>query len=225
MTKKVHASQRESLLEIYRRLIACYGPQHWWPGESPFEVMVGAILTQQASWTGVEKAIANLKAAGALSPGALRRLPELELANLIRPAIYHNAKAKKLKAFVNWLGASYGDDLGRFFGNDIQTIRRELLAVFGIGEETADSIILYAAEKPIFVIDAYTRRIMARLGLVAEGISYRACQLFFMSKLPEDTPMFNEYHALLVRLGKSVCRPRPLHSGCCLKDICPSASI
>jgi len=217
------SNQREALFEIYRRLMACYGPQHWWPGESPFEVMVGAILTQQASWTGVEKAIANLKAANALSPEGLRRLPESELARLIRPAIYHNAKAKKLKALVNWLGESYGADLTRLFKQDTQTLRRELLSVYGIGEETADSIILYAAEKPIFVIDAYTRRIIARLELVPDNISYHACQSFFVSNLPQDTRMFNEYHALLVQLGKSVCRPRPLHHECCLKDICPTA--
>lgn len=217
-------NHREALLEIYRRLMARYGPRHWWPGESPFEVMVGAILTQQAAWTNVERAIANLKTAKALSPQALRRLPETELAKLIRPAIYHNAKAKKLKALAKWLGESYGDDLPRLFKLELQSLRRELLAVYGIGEETADSIILYAAEKPIFVIDAYTRRIMARLGLVPEGISYRACQSLFMANLPADTQMFNEYHALLVQLGKSVCRPRPLCAGCCLAEICPSAS-
>lgn len=210
-------------MEIFRRLMACYGTQHWWPGESPFEVMVGAILTQQARWTNVERAIANLKAAKALSPQALRRLPEPDLAKLIRPAIYHNAKAKKLKALVGWLGESYGDDLLRLFRLESQDLRRELLAVYGIGEETADSIILYAAEKPVFVIDAYTHRIMARLGLVPEGISYRVCQSFFMSNLPADTQMFNEFHALLVQLGKSVCRPRPLHRECCLAEICPAA--
>ena len=223
MTGKTSSKLKKALLEIYRRLLTCYGPQHWWPGESPFEVMIGAILTQQAAWTNVERAIANLKAAGFLSPGELRRIPEPGLAKLVRPAIYHNAKAKKLKALVGWLGESYGDVLPRLFRQDIQALRRELLAVYGIGEETADSIILYAAGKPIFVVDAYTRRIMARLGLVPEGISYHACQSLFMSNLPADTPMFNEYHALLVQLGKSVCRPKPLHSECCLKEICPAA--
>jgi len=204
--------------------MACYGPQHWWPGESPFEVMVGAILTQQAAWINVEQAIANLKATDVLSPKGLRQIPEPELARLISPAIYHNTKAKKLKALVNWLRESYGDDLDRLFSREIKDLRSELLSVYGIGEETADSIILYAAKKPICVVDAYTRRIMARLGMVSGDISYHACQSLFMNNLPADTQIFNEYHALLVQLGKAVCRPHPLHHKCCLADICPTAS-
>lgn len=223
-TGQAFANSGEALLEIYRRLMARYGSQQWWPGETPFEVMVGAVLTQQAAWVNVELAIANLKAAGALSPEALRRLPAPELSSLVRPAIYHNAKTKKLKALVNWLGDFYSNDLDRLFSQQTQTLRRELLGVYGIGEETADSIILYAAGKPVFVVDAYTRRIMVRLGLVPEGISYRACQSLFMANLSADTQMFNEYHALLVQLGKTVCRPQPLHGECCLAEICLSAS-
>ncbi|MFH0942468.1 MAG: endonuclease [Chloroflexota bacterium] len=220
MTGQAPANHRAALLEIYGRLMARYGPQHWWPAEEPFEVMVGAILTQQAAWTNVARAISNLKAAGALSPRALRRLPELELAGLIRPAVYHNAKAKKLKALAQWLGDSYRDNLARLFKHEPQVLRRELLSVYGIGEETADSIILYAAGKPVFVVDAYTRRIMGRLGLAPSDSSYRTCQTLFMNNLPAETQMFNEYHALLVQLGKAVCRPHPLCGECCLVDVC-----
>jgi endonuclease-3 related protein len=148
----------------------------------------------------------------------------VELAQLIRPAVYHNAKAKKLKALARWLGDSYQDDLSRLFGQEFKTLREQLLFVYGIGEETADSIILYAAGKPVFVIDAYTRRIMSRLGFIPAESSYRACQSLFMANLPADTTMFNEFHALLVQLGKTVCRPRPLCAECCLSDLCLSAS-
>ncbi len=211
---------REALLEIYAQLEARYGPQHWWPADGPFEVMVGAVLTQQAAWTNAERAIANLKAAGALSPRALRRLPAAELAQLIRPSLYHNAKAGKLKALASWLGDRYQDDLAGLFRQDVSTLRRQLLSVYGIGEETADSIILYAAGKPVFVIDAYTRRILSRLGLEPAENTYRAYQSLFMSHLPEEAGLFNEYHALLVRLGKEVCHSRPLCGECCLVSFC-----
>jgi endonuclease-3 related protein len=211
---------REALLEIYARLEARYGSQHWWPADGPFEVMVGAVLTQQAAWTNAERAIANLKAAGALSPRVLRCLPAAELAQLIRPSLYHNAKAGKLKALASWLGDRYQDDLAELFRQDVSTLRRQLLSVYGIGEETADSIILYAAGKPVFVIDAYTRRILSRLGLEPAKNTYRAYQSLFTSHLPEEAGLFNEYHALLVRLGKEVCRSRPLCGECCLVSFC-----
>jgi len=200
-----------------------YGPRHWWPADEPFEVMVGAVLTQSAAWLNVEKAIANLKAAEALSPRALRRLNLPELAALIRPSGYYNAKAAKLKALVNWLKECCHDDLKKLFATSTDELRQQLLAVYGIGEETADSIVLYAANKPVFVIDAYTRRIITRLGLAPDGNSYAAYQALFMDNLPPDVTLFNEYHALLVHLGKNVCRRRPLCRQCCLKDICPSA--
>ena len=145
-------------MEIYRRLFELYGPQHWWPGESPFEVMVGAILTQSTAWQNVEKAIANLKNAGAMSPMALHNIPTDELAQLIHPSGYYNAKALKLQALVRWLGESCGDDLDKLFALDTNTLRHQLLDIHGIGPETADSILLYAANKPVFVIDTYTRR-------------------------------------------------------------------
>ncbi len=216
-------SQR--LKEIYRRLMDDYGPQHWWPAEGPFEVMVGAILTQSAAWGNVERAIASLKAAVVLSPEVLRRLPLAELATLIRPCGYYNAKAVKLKSLAQWLGEFCNDNLNQLFASDTATLRAQLLSIHGIGAETADSILLYAAGKPIFVIDAYTRRILSRLGLAPQGVSYTTCQSLFMDNLPSHAGMFKEYHALLVCLAKSVCRRRPLCPDCCLGDICPSRVV
>ena len=210
----------QALLNIYRRLMTCYGPQHWWPAEEPFEIIVGAILTQSAAWVNVEKAIANLKSAKALSPEALRRLPLSEVAGLIHPSGYYNAKALKLKSFAHWLGEHFNDDLDRLFANDIDYLRQQLLSIHGIGQETADSIILYTAGKPIFVIDAYTRRIINRIGLAPGGNSYTAYQALFMDNLPADVRMFNEYHALLVCLGKNVCHNHPLCHRCCLTNVC-----
>jgi len=212
------------LTTIYHRLMAQYGPQHWWPAEEPFEVVVGAILTQSAAWVNVEKAIANLKTAGALSPEALRQLSQHEVATLIHPSGYYNAKALKLKAFAHWLRENYNDDLDKFFASDISPLRQQILSIHGIGEETADSIILYAAEKPVFVIDAYTRRILKRIDLAPNSDSYTAYQTFFMHNLPVDAKLFNEYHALLVCLAKNVCRKQPLCPKCCLRDICHSGS-
>jgi endonuclease-3 related protein len=207
---------KEILQEVYRRLMARYGPQHWWPAKEPFEVIIGAILTQSAAWTNVEKAINSLRDAGKLSSGALRRTPEPEIARLIYPCGYYNVKAQKLKAFAAWLGERYGDDLDILFYNSIDDLRRQLLGVYGIGEETADSIILYAANKPIFVIDAYTRRIVGRMGLAPQSRRYSVYQHLFMTNLPPDAGMYNEYHALLVRHAKDICRTRPLCQQCCL---------
>ena len=182
--------------------------------------MVGAILTQSAAWRNVEKAIANLKTAKALSPQALRHLSLSELSVLIRPCIYYNVKARKLKALADFLGEYCQDNLNKLFANSTARLRQQLLSVWGIGEETADSILLYAADKPVFVIDAYTRRIINRLGLAPDSQSYSAYQSLFMAHLPPDARLFNEYHALLVRLGKDVCHNRPLCPQCCLRDIC-----
>jgi len=209
-----------ALQNIYHRLLASFGPQRWWPAKEPFEVIVGAILTQSAAWINVEKAIANLKRTGAMSPGELRRLPQHEVAELIHPCGYYNAKALKLRAFACWLEEHYNDDLDRLFTGDIGHLRGELLSIYGIGPETADSIILYAAGKPVFVIDAYTRRIISRMGRAPKNDSYDAYQALFMANLPADVTLFNEYHALLVTLGKNVCRPQPLCRECSLNDIC-----
>lgn len=211
-----------TLLDIYHHLLATYGPQHWWPAETPFEVIVGAILTQSAAWSNVEKAIANLKTAAALNPDALRQLSPTELGQLIRPCGYYNAKALKLKSFVHWLGKRYDDSLEKLFALDVPQLRQELLSINGIGQETADSIILYAARKPVFVIDAYTWRIAQRLNLSPEANSYADLQAFFTENLPREEKLFNEYHALLVDHGKKICRKHPLCQHCCLAYLCPS---
>ena len=214
----------QSLEDIYRRLLDGYGPQQWWPAEGPFEMMVGAILTQSAAWRNVEKAIANLKVAGAMSPAALRRLSRTELARLVRPSGYYNAKARKLKSLAHWLGETHRDDLAQMLAGEPVRLRGELLAVHGIGPETADSILLYGAGRPVFVIDAYTRRILGRLGLAPASSSYSALQALFTDNLPPNTKLFQEYHALLVALAKSACRRQPRCSDCCLNDICPSGT-
>ncbi len=213
-------SINQLLQNIYHQLIDAYEPQHWWPAEEPFEVMVGAMLTQSVAWLNVEKAIASLKAAKALSPQALRRFSLSEIATLIHPCGYYNAKARKLKSLAHWLGEYYDDNLSKLFALAIDQLRQQLLSIWGIGQETADSIILYAANKPIFVIDTYTRRIINRIGLTPDSDSYHAYQALFMDKLPADVTLFNEYHALLVCLGKHVCRNRPLCQQCCLRNIC-----
>ncbi len=212
------------LRAVYDRLLATYGPQHWWPARGRFEIIVGAILTQSAAWANVEKAMANLRAAKALSPEALRRLPRAEIGRLIHPCGYYNAKALKLKSFAGWLGEHHGDSLDRLFGGTIDCTRKQLLSIYGIGQETADSIILYAGNRPVFVIDAYTRRIISRIGLEPEHDSYAGYQAMFVTNLPADATVFNEYHALLVQLAKNICRPEPLCQKCCLGDMCKFGS-
>ncbi|MDO8567981.1 MAG: endonuclease [Dehalococcoidales bacterium] len=216
-------SVSQRLQAIYDRLFAVYGPQHWWPARERFEVIIGAILTQSAAWTNVEKAMTNLRAAGAVSPAALRTLPRSEITKLIHPCGYYNAKALKLKSFAGWMGERYQDNLDKLFGNGVDHLREELLSVYGIGQETADSIMLYAGNKPIFVVDAYTRRIISRVGLGPERDSYNAYQAYFMAHLPPDYKLFNEYHALLVNLAKNVCRPEPHCKECCLNDLCENS--
>lgn len=210
----------QTLQDIFKRLLACYGPQYWWPAGEPFEVMVGAILTQQTTWGNAEKATSSLKKAKALSPEAIRRLKLPEIARLIRPSGYYNAKALKLKSLARWLGEYYDDQLDKLSSSSTPELRQQLLSIHGIGPETADSILLYAAGKPVFVIDAYTRRILNRIGLAPHGNSYAAYQSLFMDNLPADARLFNEYHALLVHLAKDVCRKKPLCLKCCLNSIC-----
>lgn len=214
-------AEQEALLDIYERLYAAYGPQHWWPGDSPFEIIAGAILTQSASWSNVEKALTNLKAGNALSPEGIAALPEVELAQLIRPSGYFNAKARKLKAFVSLLNERFDGDLDRMLATPAEELRSALLATNGIGPETADSILLYAAQQPVFVIDAYARHTFLRLSLVPESDTYDGWQRLFMRGLRPDAPLFNEYHALIVHHGKGVCRTRPLCGQCQLAAICP----
>jgi endonuclease-3 related protein len=212
----------ERLLDIYRRMLARYGPQHWWPGDSWFEIMAGAVLTQAAAWANVEKAISNLKAADAMSPQAIRELGEAELAQLIRPSGYFNSKARKLKALADYLGRRFGDDIDAMRRTDADALREELLGVYGIGEETADDILLYAVGKATFVVDGYTRRVFSRLGLTPDKGPYSAYRSVFMGHLPADCGQLGEYHALIVRHGKEACRKRPLCSRCCLLAMCPT---
>ncbi len=195
----------KKLSRIYRGLLVFFGPQHWWPGETPFEVCIGAILTQNTSWQNVERAIGNLKAKKLLCPSRLRHISQKKLAGLIRPSGYFNIKARRLKEFLYFLFDEYGGDLNKMFKTEIRQLREQLLSVNGIGPETCDSILLYAGNKPIFVIDAYTRRILLRHRLIQEDATYHDMQELFMENLPKAVRLYNEYHALLVRLGKEIC--------------------
>ncbi len=216
------ATVQEKLQEIYARLLAHFGPQHWWPGESRWEIMVGAVLVQNTAWGNVEQALANLKRTGRLTPAQMRRTREATLARLVRPSGYFNLKAKKLKALVEFLFLRYHGDPAQMVGQPLDAQRAELLEVYGVGPETADSILLYAAQQPIFVVDAYTRRILARLGLTREEARYDELQQIFMRHLSPNAPYFNEYHALLVALGKNICTKRvPRCAQCPLDDLCP----
>ena len=196
---------KQKLGSIYRKLYAHFGPQHWWPGDSALEVMVGAILTQNTNWGNVEKAIGNLKGRRLLSAKKLYQISQRRLASLIRPAGYYNIKAKRLKEFLRFLFKNYQGNIKRMSRQDPQQIREQLLSVNGIGPETADSILLYALNKPVFVVDAYTRRILSRHQLIPEDASYDEIQNLFRKHLKKDVKLFNEYHALLVRLGKGLC--------------------
>ncbi|MCX6013869.1 MAG: hypothetical protein NTV30_10825 [Chloroflexi bacterium] len=207
---------KQKLTLLYETLLQHYGPQHWWPGDSPFEVIIGAILTQSAAWTNVEKSITKLKEADLLNPVFLRNIPQEQLASLLYSCGYYNAKSLKIKSFVHYLGIHYNDNLNLFFNQETDRVRNELLSIYGIGNETADSILLYAAGKPVFVIDAYTKRIFNQIGLFSNSLSYSDLQLKFMKNLQNDTYLFNEYHALFVRHGKDVCRKSPRCGACCL---------
>ena len=217
-----------TFLSIYKNLFKHYGSQHWWPGDSPFEVMVGAVLTQNTAWTNVEKAIANLKQAKVLSAVKLAAMPADALAQLIRPAGYFNVKAKRLQSFCNWFLEQGGEKtLNRC--DDVE-LRNGLLSVNGVGPETADDMVLYAFNRPVFVIDAYTRRIFSCLGLVTGDESYEQLRQQFEMQLSskikqrdELVSIYNEYHALIVLHAKDVCRKKPRCSDCCLRRQCPSA--
>ena len=215
------------LTGMYRRLYAAHGPQGWWPAESRFEVIVGAILTQSTAWVNVEKALASMQAAGCWSFRAIAALPQPELAAIIRSSGYYNAKARKLQAFANHVLERYGGDLDAMLGQDAPMLRAELLSIHGIGDETADDIIVYAAGKPSFVIDSYTRRIVDRMGFAPPGRNpgYAAYQSLFQDNLPSETLLFNEFHALLAHHAKVTCLKRePRCSRCCLADICETGA-
>ena len=210
----------KKLERIYNRLLKRLGPQHWWPGDTPFEVMVGAILTQNTSWSNVEKAIRNLKKEKVLSPLKLGALPMNTLRRLIRPSGFFNIKAKRLKNLLNYLRDEYGYDISMMRSKSPEDLRNELLGVSGIGRETADSILLYALQMPVFVVDAYTRRFVSRHGITVPGIEYEGLKNIFVDNLPLRTRLFNEYHALIVSLGKNFCRPKkPLCENCPLNGL------
>jgi endonuclease-3 related protein len=207
-----------SPIEIYETLFKKFGPQYWWPGDSPLEVIVGAILTQNSSWENVEKAIINLKGEKILDLLTLLSIDISKLAILIRPSGYYNLKAKRLKEIVSFLSKNGGLESLRHMDSD--GLRNALLSVNGVGEETADSILLYAFDRPEFVVDAYTRRLLSRLGCIRRTAVYGEVKLFFEDSLPRDAKLFNEFHALIVKLGKDVCRKEPRCWECPLEKVC-----
>lgn len=202
------------LFSIYESLNVYFGDLHWWPGESPFEVIVGAILTQNTAWRNVEIAIKKLKAKRLLHPERLLAAEDDVLAELIRSSGYYHVKTRRLKSFVQYLYKEYDGSLERMFAEELRFLREKLLRVEGIGEETADSILLYAGDQPIFVVDAYTRRILQRHGIICRDAGYRKIQELFMTHLPPDVPLYKQYHALLVNTGKAFCARTPRCEGC-----------
>lgn len=212
-------STRERINNIYRLLYEKYGPQGWWPGDSGLECILGAILTQNTSWTNVEKAIHNLKNLDLISVEKLNQLRTDELAELIRPSGYYNQKAIKIKNFISFLSENYQGKLENMLEEEAWVLRNKLLQIKGIGPETADSILLYSANKPIFVIDAYTHRIFSRHALVPEQTNYNEMQEIFMDSLEKNVELFNEYHALIVKVGKEHCKKqKPICTGCPLES-------
>jgi endonuclease-3 related protein len=221
----VTSARPSDLAAVYARLRARYGHAGWWPGDTPFEVCVGAILTQRTSWRNVEKALDVLRARGLLSYDGLRALPPHRLAPLIRAAGFFKVKSRRLAAFVVFLGREYRGDVRAMRGEDPLVLRAKLLSVAGIGPETADAIALYAAEQPLFVVDAYTRRVFARLGHLRGDEGYLGVQRFFHERLPRDPALFNDYHAQIVRLAKEACRTLPRCGDCPLDDVCAKKGL
>lgn len=205
-------------MEMYRLLLRHFGPQDWWPGETALEVMVGAVLTQNTNWSNVEKAISNLKKNHLMSLMALSTLSLPELAESIRPAGYFNVKAGRLKNLVRFVFERYDGSLPRLLNEETRALRENLLGVKGIGPETADSILLYAAKRPVFVVDAYTYRILNRHAMADDQVEYHELQAYFLDHLPPNASLFNEFHALLVRTGKMYCRKKPLCGSCPLGE-------
>jgi len=205
---------RKRLMEMYRRLFERFGPQNWWPARTPFEVMVGAVLTQNTNWKNVERAIQNLRDNNLLNLKAIYEVSIQDLAHLIRPAGYYNIKAVRLKNLINFIVENYGSELENFMSQETRKLRQEILSVKGIGPETADSILLYACSRPVFVVDAYTFRVLRRHNMVQDQESYHGLQSMFMDNLPDDVELFNEFHALIVRVGKEHCKKQPLCNSC-----------
>ncbi len=210
--------RNERLKRIFDKLYEHFGPQHWWPGETGFEIMLGAVLTQATNWGNVELAINNLKSRGLLNPKSINELPINELAQLIRPVGYYNQKARKIKNLVKYLIERYNGNISLMSKKPLHTLRQELLSISGIGNETSDSILLYALNKPIFVVDSYTFRVLYRHGFVGDEASYEEIQELFMNNLPHSVELFNEFHALFVALGKTYCKKNnPNCDSCPLK--------
>lgn len=210
-----------SITQVYEQLHAAYGPQSWWPADSPFEVMVGAILTQNTAWTNVEKAFASLRPVTPIAPEPLAALAVERLAAAIKPAGYFNVKARRLQAFCRWFVDAGGFE--RLIHEPTADLRAALLSVHGVGPETADDMLLYAFGRPVFVVDAYTRRLFGRLQKLAGGEDYEHLRRGFEAVLPPEVELFKEYHALIVVHGKQVCRPQPRCAGCVLRQSCPTA--
>lgn len=211
------------LRAVYARLLARHGPQHWWPGDSPFEIMVGAVLTQNTAWINVERAIANLIVNDALDPATLLAVDVDRLAEWLRPSGYFNVKARRLRNFCRWYRD--GGEYAVLMQQDTATLRQALLTINGVGPETADDILLYALERPVFVIDAYTRRLFTRLGLIEGGEGYETLRHACERALGPDVALFNEYHALIVVHAKYHCRVRPQCGDCCLRRLCPGKQL
>ena len=207
------------LLLIYESLLSRFGHQGWWPGDSPFEVIIGAILTQSVSWVNVEKALQNLKGEGILEPEKLYIKEICEIAPLIRSTRFYNEKAQKIKNFMNFLFDEYGGSIQKMSDEDTEILRQKLLKIKGFGEETVDSILLYACNKPVFVVDAYTKRVFSRYGLIKEGAGYTEIQMFFLDNLPKDAALYNDFHAQIVNLGKNICKSSPDCTICHIKKI------
>ena len=211
----------KKFMQVFDRLYAAYGPQHWWPGDTPFEIMIGAVLTQNTSWTNVEKAIDNLNTNQALHPQVILDTHHKRLASWLKPVGYFNVKAKRLKSYCAWyLQEGEIEVLAKL---DTLSLRESLLSVNGVGPETADDILLYAFERPVFVIDAYTKRLFSRLGYVGEDESYEVLRATFEKKLQKHNKkvwLFNEYHALIVHHAKYFCKTKPVCEHCCLKKRC-----
>jgi endonuclease-3 related protein len=214
-----------NLRRLYRRLLRRFGHAGWWPSGTPFEVCVGAVLVQNTSWTNVERALNELRRRDLLRFERLQAVPLSRLARLIRSSGYYNVKARRVRALLDFLAVEYAGRVEAMSAEPLQALRAKLLAVTGIGRETADSIVLYAAGLPLFVVDAYTRRVFSRLGLLRGDETYDEVQRFFMERLPSDVPLYNDYHAQVVLLGKDICRPRPLCALCPLEDLCPKRGV
>ena len=220
-----HSLSGQRLMEMYELLFERFGPQHWWPGETELEIVIGAVLAQNTSWKNVEKAIENLKRKELLSVPALESCDFAALAEEVRPAGYYNLKAKRLKNLIHMVAEEFRGDLGVMFKENPRAIRERLLSVNGIGRETADSILLYAAGMPFFVVDGYTHRILFRHGMVEEQCTYEDLQSLFMDNLPEDPKLYNEFHALIVRTGKDLCRRIPKCEICPLRNWGPTSPL